>query len=45
MARVNAVIAVAAERAQAEENAPALEDYRQEVERCAQRLAEDEKKS
>lgn len=42
-ARVNAVIAVAAERAQAEENAPALEDYRQEVERCAQRLAEDEK--
>ena len=43
MARVNAVIAVAAERAQAEENAPALEDYRQEVERCAQRLAEDEK--
>ena len=43
VARVNAVIAVAAERAQAEENAPALEDYRQEVERCAQRLAEDEK--
>ena len=43
VARVNAVTAVAAERAQAEENAPALEDYRQEVERCAQRLAEDEK--
>ena len=43
VARVNAVIAVAAERAQVEENAPALEDYRQEVERCAQRLAEDEK--
>ena len=43
VARVNAVIAVAAERAQAEEKAPALEDYWQEVERCAQRLTEDEK--